>query len=630
MNIDDGKKSRATLKSYFVANSIPTESQFAQVMDGFLNQRDDGLVKMPGDPLSIEAAGDDAGFKKAVNFYTKFSDTSPSWTVALRPRANPADAATGRPGLSFSDGSDRSRLCIDAATGYVGLGVVAPAEPLEVAGRIKSGALTIGPWPASPESYAFFGANTLNQTQAANYALLQGTAGSELGRTYLNSPLDIHFRIKNADQMVLDANGRVGIGTATPQARLQVTGGAIMPSAGNDENSGILFPRDAGGGGGDRAWMRYYPRSGEAMTLEIGISNDADDQISLTSPGGVAVGTGDASPYRMRLAGRPDGGQNQYTLHISPEKVLRGNDSVTHIKFGKDADYQIVHKASGYLNRNSLGFHCDAADAIGIYSTGFVPLLEVEGGTGNTYIRGGLTMENGATVKATGRLHITGDELLYILPKQGVIIGKEWGGTGDLTVGGRLGVGTYTPRAALEVAGGAIMPAAGNSESAGILFPPDPAGGGGDRAWMRYYARSGESMNLEIGTSNDPDDNIVLKPSGEISFHPGGSADRRSYINVNGDYVKSSSERFKDNIAPLSTDEAISILGCLEPVEYVFKADESKRKNLGFIAERTPGLFTSPDGKMLAVDGIIALLTRVVKDQQVAIQNLEAELHTRH
>ena len=65
-------------------------------------------------------------------------------------------------------------------------------------------------------------------------------------------------------------------------------------------------------------------------------------------------------------------------------------------------------------------------------------------------------------------------------------------------------------------------------------------------------------------------------------------------------------------------------------VEYVFKADESKRKNLGFIAERTPGLFTSPDGKMLAVDGIIALLTRVVKDQQVAIQKLETELHTRH
>src|SRR5687768_9828872 len=94
LNIDDGKKSRATLKSYFVANSIPTESQFAQVMDSFLNQRDDGLVKMPGDPLSIEAAGGDAGFKKAVNFYTKFSDTSPSWTIALRPRANPADAAT--------------------------------------------------------------------------------------------------------------------------------------------------------------------------------------------------------------------------------------------------------------------------------------------------------------------------------------------------------------------------------------------------------------------------------------------------------------------------------------------------------------------------------------------------------
>src|SRR5262249_30407837 len=132
MNIDDAKKSRAALKSYFVKNAIPTEQQFAQLMDSVLNQRDDGLVKVPGDPLSIEAAGDDTSFKKALNFYNRLSDANPAWTVSLRPRANPADPVSGRPGLSINDAAGNSRLTVDGATGNVGIGTVAPAEALEV------------------------------------------------------------------------------------------------------------------------------------------------------------------------------------------------------------------------------------------------------------------------------------------------------------------------------------------------------------------------------------------------------------------------------------------------------------------------------------------------------------------
>lgn len=222
MNIDEAKKSRAALKSYFVKNAIPTEQQFAQLIDSVLNQRDDGLVKGSGDPLSIEAAGDDTSFKKALNFYTRLSDADPAWTVSLRPRATPADPATGRAGLSITDKDGNSRLTIDAATGRVGIGTVVPAEQLEVAVRLKVGPLTIGTWPANP-AYAFVGTSALSQADPANYALLQG-ATTDVGRTFLNSPVDIRFRIKNADQMVLLGSGNVGIGTPAPQAKLDVNG----------------------------------------------------------------------------------------------------------------------------------------------------------------------------------------------------------------------------------------------------------------------------------------------------------------------------------------------------------------------------------------------------------------------
>lgn len=90
--------------------------------------------------------------------------------------------------------------------------------------------------------------------------------------------------------LAIRGDGDVGIGTPNPRARLEVVGGAIMPAAGNSEQAGILFPKDPGGGSGDAAWIRYYPRTGEATTLEIGTSNDNTDHIALMATGNVGIG----------------------------------------------------------------------------------------------------------------------------------------------------------------------------------------------------------------------------------------------------------------------------------------------------------------------------------------------------
>src|SRR5205823_2614364 len=128
---------------------------------------------------------------------------------------------------------------INFAGGKVGIGNAAPDETLAVAGRIKAGALTIGAWPPDG-AFVFFGTNALNQAQAGNYALLQDASGTDIGRTLLNSPKQIHFRINNGDCMFLANNGNVGIGTINPGAPLHVANYMVVgPFAATGGQGGI-------------------------------------------------------------------------------------------------------------------------------------------------------------------------------------------------------------------------------------------------------------------------------------------------------------------------------------------------------------------------------------------------------
>lgn len=62
--------------------------------------------------------------------------------------------------------------------------------------------------------------------------------------------------------------------------------------------------------------------------------------------------------------------------------------------------------------------------------------------TGSTAeIGSDIIMNNGTTLYNKGRMHIHGGELLYLLNRSGVVIGKEGGGNGNLSVQGTLCLG---------------------------------------------------------------------------------------------------------------------------------------------------------------------------------------------
>lgn len=129
-------KDRSQLKSYFLTDAVPTQDQFGELIDGMLNQRDDGVAKQAGHPLCIEAAGDRESAKATLQLYDSFADDDPAWTVGLNPRIDADDPATARRGLSVHGADGASRLFIDQASGRVGIGTLEPRAALHVAGTI--------------------------------------------------------------------------------------------------------------------------------------------------------------------------------------------------------------------------------------------------------------------------------------------------------------------------------------------------------------------------------------------------------------------------------------------------------------------------------------------------------------
>lgn len=93
-----------------------------------------------------------------------------------------------------------------------------------------------------------------------------------------------------------------------------------------------------------------------------------------------------------------------------------------------------------------------------------------------------------------------------------------------------------------------------------------------------------------------------------------------------GSLAKASSMDYKENIRSLTTGEASDILSNLDPVQYTLKASPDERNCLGFIAEHVPRAVAAADGKAIIPDEIVAVLTRVVKDQQEMIQKLERKV----
>ena len=300
-----------------------------------------------------------------------------------------------------------------------------------------------------------------------------------------------------------------------------------------------------------------------------------------------------------------DGGRTPFTIEAgAPSHSLYVEDG-GRVGFGTNTPVVDLHVKSG--NTPTLRLEQDGSSGFGAQT------WDVAGNEANFFIR---DASNGSTLPF---------RIFPGAPSNALTIEAS---TGD------IGMGTTSPDAELHVA------QTDNGALSGSSFVT-PAGiiDGGAGSISGWVARSDDGSNVETyliargannlgGVGTGTASALALQAQGTTRLML--NLDNSMSTNVPGAsftaagvWTDASSRKLKENIAVLTADEAFEALTKLEPVTYNYKVDPDD-PHAGFIAEDVPDIVATPERNGLSALDIVAVLTKVVKEQNA---NLEQQHH---
>ena len=131
-----------------------------------------------------------------------------------------------------------------------------------------------------------------------------------------------------------------------------------------------------------------------------------------------------------------------------------------------------------------------------------------------------------------------------------------------------------------------------------------------------YIGGDGAGNDVQVGSFDPHVTNVAL-------FNEASKTRMNLFVKdliATGTVSEGSSRKTKKNIAYVSGEEAMETLNGLNPVKFKYKADNGGEEHLGFIAEDVPELVSVQDRKHLKTMDITAVLTKVVKEQQLMLK----------
>ncbi len=180
---------------------------------------------------------------------------------------------------------------------------------------------------------------------------------------------------------------------------------------------------------------------------------------------------------------------------------------------------------------------------------------------------------------------------------------------------GKVGLGTWSPAYKLEVetTGENAMFFLDRTDGAQFKLNASTAQG-------QIGTHSNHKLNIVTNNTN----RITIEANGDVGIgqsspsyllHLGGGA----YCD-GGAWIPGSSREYKENISPVSLGDAMNALERLDPVKYNYKTNPAE-DYLGFIAEDVPELVATRERKGINTMDVVAVLTKVVKEQNRLLKN---------
>ncbi len=184
---------------------------------------------------------------------------------------------------------------------------------------------------------------------------------------------------------------------------------------------------------------------------------------------------------------------------------------------------------------------------------------------------------------------------------------------------GKVGIGTWSPSDMLEI----------ETTGANSTLKFDRT----DGATVQFAAKGTKGAlnvetnhQLEFGTNNTT--RMTIAAGGNVGI--GISPTHLLHLNGGaycdgGAWVPGSSREYKENIQALSTDEAMEAFKDLNPVKFNYKVNKEE-DYLGFISEDVPELVATKERKGVSPMDVVAVLTKVVQEQQKTIAELKEKV----
>ena len=574
-------------------------------------------------------------------------------------------ASTGTSSYAFAARADSSDIFVVRADGNVGIGTTSPSRTLHVS--TDSGVLIKG----------------ASGSTNAKISLLPASGGRQYDLGNVGSDFRIFDASASVTRMYFDNDGNTGIGTTSPDTKLEVRTDSGAASA----NSYFRVTAGAAGAyGGTAHFEGAYNDYGNVnqpnivgkidMASEVVTTTDVGgtmkfftkatggtyatapiERMRITSAGNVGIGT--TSPTSKLFITAADGEMvDTYMVNILNQELTAGDNFGVQIRAGlntSDVSLNVANKDGSSL------FRVRGDGNVGIGTTNPGNKLSIQGSQATVYNStdsGGQAFA-GTTINNTNTAGNTNNfsQLLFTIGTNNnsvsrivairsgsdasdlAFVGESTAGVAEymrIKSGGNVGIGINNPSALLEVRKGSISGQIAKFSAINPHVVIESSTAGNAVLHLKPNATSSKSGQFKVTAGNGYNFRWSNDASGtaetaymDLDTSTTGGGD----LTVKGDviaYGSPSDKKYKENIKPIESalDKAMQLQG----VTFDWKDSESIleiKEDIGFIAQDVQEVLPElvrDNGKgnlSLRYQGITPILLEAIKELKAEIEELK-------